>query len=281
MSHGRWQDNNMGLAYGTVGRFAVAVLGVMAAGLPAMAGPPPSANAAFDAYVAAVDQRLAQEYSRPDAFTTMGRDEAARLRRGESVVERLASQQETSGAMLHDWRGTAFAPGATVADFEKLMRDADAYPKVFSPEVLRGKAIETSGDHMKLQMRVRQHHVITVVMDTDYDVRFGHPGSQRGYCTSTSTRVAEISAPGTANEHALSRGEEHGFLWRLNSYWSYEERDGGLYMRIEAVSLTRAVPHGLGWMIGPYVESIPRESLEFTLHSVQTALSRPGGPQAH
>jgi len=72
----------------------------------------------------------------------------------------------------------------------------------------------------------------------------------------------------------LSAAEEHGFLWRLNTYWSYEERDGGLYMQIESVSLTRSIPTGLGWAVGPFVESVPRDSLEFTLRAVCDALKK-------
>jgi len=44
----------------------------------------------------------------------------------------------------------------------------------------------------------------------------------------------------------LSGAEEHGFLWRLNTYWSYEERDGGLTMQIESVSLTGQSRAGWG-----------------------------------
>ena len=74
----------------------------------------------------------------------------------------------------------------------------------------------------------------------------------------------------------MTPAQEHGFLWRLNTYWSYEERDGGLYLQIESVSLTRAIPPGLGWAIGPFVESVPRESLEFTLHAACDALRKSG-----
>ncbi len=123
-------------------------------------------------------------------------------------------------------------------------------------------------------MRVRQQHVLTVVMDTAYDIIFGRLDARHGYSISRSTRISEIDSPGTSAEHALNASEEHGFLWRLNTYWSYEERDGGLVMQIESVSLTRSIPRGLGWAIGPFVESVPRESLEFTLRSTCNALRK-------
>ena len=181
---------------------------------------------------------------------------------------------ELPGAMLHHWRGTAFAPGATAADFERLMKNFNAYPERFSPQVVRAKILTQQGDHFQASMRVRQRHVITVVMDTSYDINFGRLDAWHGYSISRSTRIAEIDSPGTGRERALKPGEEHGFLWRLNTYWSYEERDGGLYMQIESVSLTRSIPTGLGWAIGPFVESVPRESLEFTLRSTCDALRR-------
>jgi hypothetical protein len=210
------------------------------------------------------------------ASVASGKESEIRLRRGELIVEKLTplTGAEFPGAMLHHWRGTAFAPGAKAADFERLMKDFNAYPQHFSPQVVQAKTLSQQGDHFQASMRVRQKHVITVVMDTSYEITFGRLDARRGYSVSRSTRIAEIDAPGTSRERALKPGEEHGFLWRLNTYWSYEERDGGLYMQIESVSLTRSIPNGLGWAIGPFVESVPRESLEFTLRSTCNALRR-------
>jgi hypothetical protein len=176
--------------------------------------------------------------------------------------------------MLHHWRGTAYAPGAKAADFERLMKNLGAYPQVYSPQVTQAKVLAQHGDRLQATMRVWQKHVLTVVMDTLYDIDFGRLDPRHGYTLSRSTRISEIDSPGTPNEHALNAKDEHGFLWRLNTYWSYEERDGGLYMQIESVSLTRAIPTGLGWAIGPFVQSVPRESLEFTLRSTCNALRR-------
>ena len=52
-------------------------------------------------------------------------------------------------------------------------------------------------------MRVRQRHVITVVMDTVYDVTFGRLDAQHGYSISRSTRISEIDSPGTGGERVL------------------------------------------------------------------------------
>ena len=92
--------------------------------------------------------------------------------------------------MLHHWRGTAFAPGAKAADFERLMKDFNAYPQHFSPQVLQARVLAQQGDRLQASMRVRQQHVITVVMDTAYDITFGRLDAQHGYSISQSTRIA-------------------------------------------------------------------------------------------
>jgi len=236
-------------------------------------GPSPAAVSAFNSYSRQVEVRLAGQHRSPEAFLAPAGPDA-RLRQGEQVVARVTPSpaSDVPGALIHHWRGTVFAPGARAADFEHLMRDFGAYRRVFAPQVLEAKVLAEDGDRMQASMRVRQKHVITVVMDSTYEIAFGRLDARHGYSTSRSTRMAEIASPGTKDERVLGPDEEHGFLWALNTYWSYEERDDGLYLQVEVVSLTRSVPRGLGWAVGPYVESIPRESLEFTLHATCDAL---------
>ena len=50
------------------------------------------------------------------------------------------------------------------------------------------------------------------------------------------------------------------------------ERDGGVYVQSEVVSLTRDIPAGLAWLIGPFVTSIPKESLAFTMEATRKAV---------
>jgi hypothetical protein len=241
--------------------------------------PPAAAIAAFNIYVGALESRLAQQHRSPDGFLAAPAADPqgeARLRRGDLVIEALTRGGGVGlpGALLHHWRGTAFVEGAKAADFERVMRDFDSYPRRFSPQVLKAQVVMRQGDRLQASMRVEQRHIINVVMDTVYDVIFGRLDARLGYSTSRSTRISEIASPGTPSEHALSAGEEHGFLWRQNTYWSYEERDGGLYMQIESVSLSRSIPIGLGWVVRPFVESVPRDSMEFTLRATCNALRK-------
>jgi hypothetical protein len=241
------------------------------------AEPPAAADSAFNSYIFGVESRVAGQHRSHDGFlapVASGAGGEARLRQGEFVVERIrvGNGVDLPGAMVHDWRGTVFVRGAKAADFEQLMRAFNDYPRRFAPQVVQAKILTQRGDHFEVSMRVCQKHVITVVMDSSYDVMFGRLDAEDGYSISRSTRMAEIDSPGTSNERVLSASKEHGFLWRLNTYWSYEERDGGLYLQIESVSLTRAIPAGLGWAVGPFVERVPRESLEFTLRKVCDAL---------
>lgn len=247
--------------------------------LPLRGQPTAGAISSFNSYSEAVESRLAQQHRSPHTFLVRAasdpENEQTRLRQGELISEKLRlSGANFSGALLHHWRGTAFAHGAKAADFERLIRDFNSYPQYFSPQVLQAKVITQSGNRMQAKMRVRQRHVITVVLDAIYDITFGQLDVLHGYSISRSARIAEVDGAGTAAERTLNDNEEHGFLWRLNTYWSYEERDGGLYLQIEAVSLTRSIPPGFSWAIGPYVESIPRESLEFTLRSACNALQK-------
>ena len=62
----------------------------------------------------------------------------------------------------------------------------------------------------------------------------------------------------------------------MNTYWRIAEADDGVYLQCESISLSRSIPFGLGWLIGPFVTSIPKDSLDFVLtKSRQTLVASP------
>ncbi len=228
------------------------------------AQPSSTAGAAFNTYARTVESRLAQHHRSPETFLALPGDPATRaqLRSGQLLLEQF-NTPATPDALLHHWRATAFVPNATPAGFEHLLQNFNAYPQNFAPQIVSSTVLSRTPTGTLLRLRTRQHHVLTVVLDTTCDVTFATLDPDHGYSISRSTRIDQIAPSG-----------DDGFLYRLNTYWSYEQRDGGLYLQIESLSLTRSIPRGLAWAVRPYLESIPHESLIFTLTSARNALRK-------
>jgi hypothetical protein len=236
---------------------------------------------AFDQYVAKAEARLARARGKSQSFLAVDALVPAqqaqvmgRLRKGEVVIEKqAATPSQIPGGLIHDWVGTVLIPKVTVAQVLALIQDYDHSSSYYAPDVVRSRLVSRQGDDFQVFMRLKKHKVITVVLDTEYNVHYGQLDAAHHYSLSRSTRVSEIADPGTPTEHALPVGHDHGFMWRLNSYWALAQVDDGVVVECEAISLTRDIPAGLGWMIGPFVNSIPRESLQFTLAATRKALA--------
>lgn len=237
--------------------------------------------AAFDKYVQTAERRIAHEVTQPHAFLwpdTLGARQAdvlARLRRGEIIVERphLDGSTEVPDGLLHHWIGVVFVPGAHVRDAVALMQDYDRHARVFQPNVVQSRTIERRGDTFKVFLRFYVKKVIAVTINSEHEARFTNAGPDRSYSAIHSTRVAEVADAGTPAEHEEQPGQGHGFMWRLNTYWRFLERDGGTYIQCESITLSRDMPFGLGWLIKPFVTEVPKDSLTFTLTKARAALA--------
>jgi hypothetical protein len=199
------------------------------------------------------------------------------LHRGEIVVSRLETREanrtiSVPDGKCHHWIGTIFAGGARLARAVTLMQSYDRYPEMYRPSVRRSRILSRNGDHFTVYLQLFMKKVVSVVLNTEYDVQYVQVAANRVSVKSTTTKIAEVRDPDTPAEQEYPVGHDNGFLWRFNNYCGIEERDGGTYIQCESVSLSRDIPIGLGWLIGPFVTSIPRESLEFTLTSLRSAL---------
>ena len=240
----------------------------------------PETAQAFDSYIRSYEKETKDQLSRGEFLAIDHQSRAVRaevyerLKRGEVMIEqRKAPEEQFQNALLHHWIGTAFFAGATLDQVFAALEDYKSYPTTYGPEVVQAQVLQRNDDNFKVSLRLREHKVITVLLDTDYEVRFARIDGSHGYSHSYSTRISEIEHPDEAKERELPSGNDHGFLWRLYTYWRFVEKDGGVYAQCEAISLTRDVPSGLGWLVGKFVENIPRESLAFTLNSTRKALA--------
>lgn len=246
----------------------------------------PATSAAFDRYARLTEQRISADVSRPadflwiDTLPQNKRAEVQRgLRQGGVIIERLQTRDggkeiSVPDGLIHHWVGTVFVPGIGVKDAVALMQDYNQHSKYFAPAIARSKLLERDGDRFRVALRFHVKKIITVTMDTENEAEFFHPAADRAHSRIRSTRVTEIADAGTPQEKAKPAGEENGFMWNLNTYWRFLERDGGVYIQCESLTLTRDVPFALAWIIRPIVSQMPKESLTFTLAKARAALMR-------
>jgi len=205
-------------------------------------------------------------------------DALAALRRGEFVMESLKTRNngndiDVPGGLVHHWLGLVFVPGAVVEQAVALLQDYDHHAEIYAPTVARSRIIERDGDSFRVELRFFMKKVITVVVNSEHEARFARHGPKRRSSRIASTRIAEVELPDTPQEVEKPVGHDGGYMWRLNSYWRFLERAYGTYVQCESISLTRSIPVLLAWMVGPFVNSIPRESLSFTLEKIRQTLN--------
>jgi hypothetical protein len=200
------------------------------------------------------------------------------LRQGSLLIERVTTQEggkeiSIPEGLVHHWIGLVLVPGATVDSALALLQDYDRHADIYKPAVARSKLLARDGDTFRVYLRFFMKKVITVVVNSEHEARFTREGRDRAQSRIYSTRIAEVEAPDTPREREKPVGQDGGYLWRLYTYWRFLERDGGTYVQCESITLTRGIPVGLGWLIRPFVTSIPRESLEFTLATTRRTLA--------
>ncbi|HEX8031496.1 MAG TPA: GtrA family protein [Vicinamibacterales bacterium] len=263
----------------------VAAVAVLAIAIPAHASEEAVLQAKtardFAKYVAAVEARRAQDITNREPFLDIERQSPehvarsiAALKRGEVIVTRGAARDASSneipidGGLINHWRGTVFVPNVQLDHLLRVLQEPQT-DKHKQEDVLSSRVISRDGDSQKVYLRLRRTKFVTVVYDTEYDVDYVRLGTDRAFSNSISTKVVEIENAGTPNERALPEGNDHGYMWKLNSYWRYKQLDGGVLVEVESLTLSRDLPAIIGPLIRPIVNSTARESMTRTLASVR------------
>jgi hypothetical protein len=266
----------------------VAMILCVASSRPFGAELKPPTVAAFDRYVRVTELRMTgdapflwvdalQEPKRRSSLETM--------RQGQLVLERLQTRDAGKAinipdGMVHHWLGSVFVPGATVDQAVTLLQDYDRHAEIYRPNVAQSRLLSRDGDRFRAYLRFYMKKVIAVTVNSEHEAHFTRPAADRAQSRIYSVRIAEVENAGTAHEREKPVGNDGGFLWRLYTYWRFLERDGGTYLQCEAISLSRSIPRGVGWLVGPFVTSIPRDSLTFTLERSRATLAPQTGTPA-
>jgi hypothetical protein len=243
----------------------------------------PETIAAYKHYLQITEANVDAELAREDPYlwidtvpASRRAGEYAELRKGNLVIERLETLDRgeiipVPGGLVHHWIGTVFIPGATLAQTLDFMEDYNHKQDYFRPDIQRSKILRRDGDDFLVNLRFYKKKVITTVIDTDHQVHYHLVDSTHAWSRSHTTRIQEVENPGESTERLEPQGHDRGFLWSMDTYWRFQEKDGGTYVECQSLSLTRDIPTGLGWVVSPFVTSVPRESLTFTLVTARSA----------
>ncbi len=234
----------------------------------------PEASQAFDRYASLVEQ----EINRPGPFLKLDLqpDVKRRVLAGEVVV--VPRQELDHGnqigaphAIIHDWQGFVFVPGATLDQLSSALLDYSRYPQYYKPDVIAARLVSDNGSSRRVFLRLYRRLVFPVVLNTEYDVQYVRLGPNQQTMMSKSTHIGEVRHPNGDLNDEEPPGHGFGFLWRLNSYWKFEQVKGGVIAECRAISLTRDIPYGFSWALRDVVEHFPQDSMARTLEGTRRA----------
>jgi hypothetical protein len=241
---------------------------------------------AFSRYIVLTEERMARSLHDGDSFYSMGgkpelQREALRirLRQGEIIIDQMETLDgegtiKVPGGLVHHWIALGFIPGVNLNQALALLQDYEQYPVVYQPDVKRSKLLSTDGTHFNIYLRLYQKTIVTAVFNAEFEVTYFRVDERRAHSRSYSKRIAEVENPDLPKERERPVGNDRGFLWRLYSYWRLEERDGGVYVELESVGLSRSVPVFFAWLVNPLLKSLPKSYLSRVLNSTRTALTK-------
>ena len=231
---------------------------------------------AWEQYVRGANTRMEGRLApdKPFLWIDESAKRKARVRRGEVVVEPMTGRgsEPVPEGLIHDWIGAIFIPNTTMRDVQEVAHDYDRYKNIYKPVVMDSHLLAASVDEQEFSM-TWQHHVLFVnaAMQGRYRARDFLAGPGRGYSIVEASSIQQIESYGHQGEHFLPPDTGSGFIWRIQSISRYEEGDGGVYLEIEGIALSRDIPASLRWMVNPVVNRLSINSLATTLRQTRQA----------
>lgn len=231
-------------------------------------------DAAAKAYAEYVDRARQSFLSRVSQPVGSSDVERASLRKEETVVRPAGGDgiQTMPDSLIHHWRGTVFIHGVTLDQVVSVSRAYRDYPKIFPP-VIAATVLSDEGEALRVQFRMKQSAAgMTATLDMWSNIRYVKSDATHAHVVSSSDTIREVQNAGRATERYVAAGHESGYLWRGATLTRFVENDGGVYMEMETIGLSRAFPPLLGWVIEPIARRIGRASVEDSVQEFRRAV---------
>jgi hypothetical protein len=232
---------------------------------------------AWEEYIESASTRMQQRLTPGQTFLWVDEapDRLAAVRKGEIVVSAIGEQspKRVPSGLIHDWIGAAFIPNVSIKDVKEVVRDYARYKEFYRPTVIDSKVISAGEARDRFSMLLANRSLLLkTAFDIDYESCEIHIDDRRGYSITRTTRLQEIEDYGAPAQRVLHEGEGSGVIWRLFGITRYLERDGGVYLELEVIGLSRDIPGSIRWLVTPMVRRISRGSLSATLRQTEDAV---------
>lgn len=174
---------------------------------------------------------------------------------GVHIFETHGETVPVPGGTIHDWHGSTWIRGTTVGRVVFALTHPGTPPP--QEDVLESRVLARSGNTLDVYLKLIRRTIMTVTYDTEHHVTFTCQSPDLATSRSVSTKIVEAG------------GADHGFLWRLNSYWRYSQVGPNVLVEVQSLSLSRDVPTLLKPVASPIISRIARESMERTLSALR------------
>jgi hypothetical protein len=231
---------------------------------------------AWDQYVQLANSRMQERLRVGTQFLWIDEapDRSGRVRAGEILVSPVGEHtpKRVPSGLIHHWIGAVFIPAVTIEDVFGVVRNYDRYSEFYKPFVIDARQLKQSASDDKFSIVFLNKALLAkTALDSEYESFYSQLDEKRWYSVAHTTRVQEISEYGRPGERELPPDEGSGYIWRLYSAARFEERDGGVYLELEAIALSRDIPASLRWLVDPLVRRASKGSLLTSLLQTQKA----------
>jgi hypothetical protein len=230
----------------------------------------------WDDYVGSVNTSMAERNaeSRPFLWVDESSEARRRVQNGELVITNHDPRKVPQG-LIHHWVGVMFLPNVSLDQVMRVLNSYDRYSDIYKPLIRKSSVIEQAGDTVKLNvLAVQKAFSVTAAVETDEEIQVARPTPNRVCITANSVRLEEIANYGQASEHSFPEARRPGYVWRALIVQRLEQRDGGVYVELETISLSRGIPVEVRWLIKPLTDELPRKMMSDILNETRTAVQQ-------
>jgi hypothetical protein len=229
---------------------------------------------AWDQAVHQAKVELALQTSNPDGFLSIDRqpERFEKAQRGGilSIYSPHGGGLAVPSGLIHHWIGTVFIPNVRLLDAVTVLQDYDSYAEIYQPGVIDSKLLSRTGGEFKYRLKfVQKGFGVKAGLLGEFRSTYFRLNRSTGYSVTEATDLIELQDAGGPAEQRLPLSAARGYVERVFTIVRYRESQGGVYLEVDTLTLSRGVPVSIRWLIAPLIQRFSRQTMADTLERVR------------